>query len=148
VNPSTAGRGRRSSGEATKYEYSAGGVLQDGTQLLMVKVENLEGAQLWTFPKGHVEKGEKAPGTALREVEEETGYRCEIIKPLERVQYYFKRGEDLVKKTVTWYLMKPIQKTGQPDPEEIMETRWVSFEEAKNLVKYKSDKKILGRLKG
>ena len=58
----------------------------------MVKVENLEGDELWTFPKGHIEKGEKAPQAALREVEEETGYRCEIVKPFERVQYYVQAG--------------------------------------------------------
>lgn len=114
----------------------------------MVKVENLEHQVTWTFPKGHIEKGEKAPGAALREVEEETGYRCEIIKPFERVQYWFKREDGLIKKTVTWFLMKPVVKTGVPDASEILETRWVSLKEAKVLAKYKSDKKLLAKLKG
>ena len=113
----------------------------------MVKVKNLEGDERWTFPKGHIEKGEKAPQAALREVEEETGYRCEIVKPFERVQYYFRRDDQVTKKTVTWFLMKPLAKTGTHDPEEILETRWVPFEEAQALVKYKSDKTILSKLK-
>ena len=113
----------------------------------MVKVENLEGEQRWTFPKGHIEKGEKAPGAALREVEEETGYRCEITAPFERVQYYFRRDDTLIKKSVTWFLMKPIRKTGVHDPEEILETEWVSLDEAKKRAQYKSDKKLLAALK-
>src|SRR5580693_10613141 len=99
----------------TQFEFSAGGIVQDGANLLMVKVQNLEGAQIWTFPKGHIEKGEKPEQAALREVEEETGYRCEIVKPFDRIQYWFKREKQLTKKTVTWFLMKPLEKTGTFD---------------------------------
>src|SRR5882762_8406584 len=126
-----------------RFEYSSGGVVRDGEALLMVKVENLEGQLAWTFPKGHIEKGEKARDAALREVEEETGYRCEIIKPFDKVQYWFKRDGQLIKKTVTWFLMKPLQETGTPDADEILETRWVPIEEALTLAKYKSDKQLL-----
>ena len=129
-----------------RLEFSAGGVVQDGENLLMVKVENLEGKRVWTFPKGHIEKGEKAPEAALREVEEETGYRCEILKPFDKVQYWFKREGQLINKTVTWFLMKPLEKTGTHDAEEVLETRWVSMDEAIKLAKYKSDKQILGKL--
>jgi len=113
----------------------------------MVKVQNLEGDQIWTFPKGHIEKGEKAPQAALREVEEETGYRCEIVRPFERVQYYFRRDGQLTRKTVAWFLMAPVKKTGTHDPEEILETEWVLMDEAQKRVKYKSDKKLLAKLK-
>lgn len=130
-----------------RMEFSSGGVVQDGAKLLLVKVENLEGKLAWTFPKGHIEKGEKAPEAALREVEEETGYRCEILKPFDKVQYWFKKDNQLIKKNVTWFLMKPLKKTGLPDPDEILDTRWVSLEEAAELVKYKSDKQILSKLK-
>jgi bis(5'-nucleosidyl)-tetraphosphatase len=133
--------------EKVCFEFSSGGVVRDGEKLLLVKVENLEGKLAWTFPKGHIEKGEKAPEAALREVEEETGYRCEIVKPFDKVQYWFKKDEQLIKKNVVWFLMKPLEKTGEPDPEEIMETRWVSMDEAKELVRYKSDKQILAKLK-
>ena len=130
----------------TRFEFSAGGIVQDGKRLLMVKVENLEGHLRWTFPKGHIEKGENAQGAALREVEEETGYRCQALRPFERVQYYFQRDGQLVKKTVTWFLMKPLEKTGEPDADEILETAWVSMEEAKKRATYKSDKKLLSKL--
>jgi len=130
-----------------RYEFSSGGVVRDGDKLLMVRVKNLEGKLAWTFPKGHIEKGEKALEAALREVEEETGYLCEIVKPFDKVQYWFKREGRLIKKTVAWYLMKPLAKTGTHDADEILETRWVAMDEAANLATYKSDKQILGKLK-
>jgi 8-oxo-dGTP pyrophosphatase MutT (NUDIX family) len=132
--------------ERPKFEYSAGGIVVDDGKLMMVKVRNLEGQEIWTFPKGHIEKGEKSEEAALREVEEETGYRCEIVQPFERVQYWYKRDETLTKKTVTWYLMKPAKKTGEFDPDEILETRWVPLDEAAKLAKYKSDRKLLAKL--
>lgn len=130
-----------------RLEFSSGGVVRDKDQLLMVKVKNLEGKIAWTFPKGHIEPGEKAPEAAVREVLEETGYRCEIEAPFDQVEYFFKREGHLVKKKVTWFLMKPIEKTGTHDEEEIMETRWVSMKEANELASYKSDKQILEKLK-
>ena len=133
--------------QKSRFEFSAGGVVQDGQNLLMVKVQNLEGEQIWTFPKGHIEKGEKAPEAELREVQEETGYRCEIVKPFERVQYYFRRDDQVTKKTVTWFLMKALEKTGVHDPEEILGTEWVSMDEARKRAKYKSDKTLLAKLK-
>ena len=131
----------------TQFEFSSGGIVQQEDNLLMVKVENLEGVITWTFPKGHIEKGEKAPEAALREVEEETGYSCEIVAPFDKVEYFFKRDGHLVKKTVTWFLMKPLRKTGVHDADEIIETRWVSLSEAETLAKYKSDKQLLSKLK-
>jgi len=131
----------------TNFEFSAGGIVQDGDKLLMVKVQNLEGRQLWTFPKGHIEAAETAEIAAVREVEEETGYRCEITKPFDKIQYWFKHGRKLTKKTVTWFLMKPLEKTGTHDPEEILEAKWLTMPQAETVARYPSDKKILAKLK-
>ena len=130
----------------THFEFSAGGIVREGSNLLMILVKNLEGQMIWTFPKGHIEKGELAEDAALREVREETGYDCKITEPFDRIHYWFKRGPVLTKKTVTWFLMKPLEKTGTHDPEEIMETRWVPMPEAVKLARYRSDKKILEKL--
>ena len=130
----------------TQFEFSAGGIVVDGSKLLMVKVENLEGQVLWTFPKGHIEKGENLEDAALREVQEETGYRCAIVKPFDRVQYWFKRENKLTRKTVNWFLMRPLEKTGECDATEILEARWFPFGEAQNLAKYRSDKRLLSKL--
>ncbi len=141
--PSTGTKKPRSS----RFEFSAGGIVVDEGRLLMVKVRNLEGQERWTFPKGHIEQAETAEKAAVREVEEETGYLCEILRAFDRVQYYFQRNGELTKKTVTWFLMKPIKKVGALDPEEILETEWVSKEEAEKRAVYKSDKKLLAKLR-
>ena len=39
-------------------------------------------AAKWIFPKGHVEPGETAAETAVREVEEETGLVVEVVEPV------------------------------------------------------------------
>ena len=133
---------------ASRFEFSAGGIARDGDQLLMIRVQTLDGKELWTFPKGHIEAGETAEQAALREVEEETGYRCDIVAPLEKVSYWFERNGILTKKTVTWFIMKPLEKTGVHDPEEILEAQWIPMADVANRVRYKSDRKILARLKG
>jgi 8-oxo-dGTP pyrophosphatase MutT (NUDIX family) len=128
---------------ASRFEFSAGGIVRDGDKVLMIKVENMEGHQLWTFPKGHIEQGESAEQAALREVEEETGYQCDVVEPLEKVAYWFERNGVLTRKTVVWFLMKSVAKTGEHDPEEILGTEWVSISDAAQRVRYKSDKKIM-----
>lgn len=129
-----------------KSEYSAGGIVQDGDKLLVVRVQNREGQIRWTFPKGHLEPGETEEQAALREVEEETGYKCEIIKHFERVQYFFQRPGELVDKNVSWFLMKPLAKVGTHDAEEILEVEWVSPAEAGQRVTYTSDLQLLAKL--
>ncbi len=139
---------RRSSGgpRKSKAEYSAGGIVQDGDNLLMIKVAKKEG-EVWTFPKGHLEPGESDEVAAVREVLEETGYVCEITSPFERVQYFFERDGELIQKIVTWFLMKPVRKTGSFDAEEIMESEWVPFAEAERRATYKSDGQLMAKLK-
>jgi 8-oxo-dGTP pyrophosphatase MutT (NUDIX family) len=124
-------------------EVSAGGVVRGDKGLLMVRVS---GSGVWTFPKGHMEPGETLTETALREVQEETGWLCRIEKPFRTVHYVFSREDRQVQKTVHWYLMSPLKKVGDIDPVEILECRWVLLEEAKTRVVYNSDKEILGAL--
>lgn len=133
--------------QKSKAEYSAGGIVRDGDNLLMIKVSKKDG-MVWTFPKGHLEPGESDETAAVREVLEETGYVCEILAPFERVEYFFHRDQQVIKKVVTWFLMKALRKTGSFDPEEIMESEWVSIEDATRRVTYMSDKQLIAKLKG
>src|SRR6266851_3193047 len=50
----------------------------------------------WTLPKGKVEPDETPEDCALREVREETGFRCEIERPLGCTAYVDRRGRDKV----------------------------------------------------
>ena len=126
-------------------EFSAGGVIIKDKKLLIVKVKNLSGKIVWTFPKGHIEKSETIENTALREVSEETGYICEIIKPLGKTQYSFIHQNKFISKKVAWFLMSPIKKIGIHD-HEILTTRWVKINEAKKYLKYPTDIKLLEKI--
>ncbi len=129
-----------------EFEFSAGGVVIKENKVLLIKTKNLKGEEVWTFPKGHIEKKEKSKNTALREVEEETGYKCKIQKQLDTVQYWFRDKERLVKKQVKWFLMSPVKKIKEPSWE-ITETKWTTFDKAEKILSYDSDKKLLSKLK-
>jgi ADP-ribose pyrophosphatase YjhB (NUDIX family) len=124
-------------------ETAAGGVVSRDGKLLLVRVTNLSGEKVWTFPKGHCEKGEKAQQTALREVEEETGWRCSVRRPLMKARYFFLRQGRPVHKTVDWFWMKADKKTGRPDAGEILSSRWVDTKRAIKLLSYPSDFKLI-----
>jgi 8-oxo-dGTP pyrophosphatase MutT (NUDIX family) len=101
---------------------------------------------VWTFPKGHPEKDESDQEAALREVREETGWECTVEKPLLDVQYFYVHNKFRIHKTVRWFLMRPVRKSSDFDPVEILQTKWVSLEEAKKLVSYGTDVKLLQAL--
>lgn len=124
-------------------EFSAGGVVSRNDELLLVQVTNLKGEDVWTFPKGHPEKGETPEQTALREVAEETGWECSIKCDLMTVSYKFTRQGRPVDKKVQWFWMEPKKKTGKPDAVEVRAAKWISSEKAFELLKYPSDLELL-----
>lgn len=124
-----------------KREYSAGGVvIKDKKEVLLIK----NPSNIWTFPKGHIEKGETKEQTALREVKEETNIDAEIIDYLGKINYFFIWQGAKVYKTVYFYLMKYI--AGIPVPSwEVKDARFLPLEKAAKLLKYKGDKEIFNK---
>lgn len=129
-------------------EYAAGGIVEKNGKVLLVKVTNLQGEVVWTFPKGHLEKKETPLAAALREVEEETGWRCRKTGPLALVRYRFNRNGRPVAKKVRWYRMEPLERTGRPDASEIMKTKWVPKRAAAKSLSYPSDLRLIARYLG
>lgn len=127
-------------------EYAAGGAVLRGGKVLLVKVVNLQGEVKWSFPKGHLEGREKPLEAALREVEEETGWRCASEGLLGEVRYSFNRNGRPVDKKVRWYRMKPLRKVGRPDAVEIVTTRWVPLASLSKYLSYPSDVKLARKL--
>ena len=132
----------------TRNDFSCGGVVVDpkDRRMLTVKVVNLSGAHVWTFPKGHPERGESETEAALREVQEETGWRCRLLRPLNDVSYWFVRDGVRYHKTVRWYLMEPMEKVGEPMEGEILDCRWATPQELSQLLTYPTDLKLLEQL--
>ncbi len=129
----------------TARERAAGGVVGRDGKVLLVRVKNLEGKVVWTFPKGHLEKGESWLKAALREVEEETGWECRNLGRFAEVRYGFERKGRPVAKRVAWYRMAPVRKTGKPDADEIRGTKWVAAASAARSLSYDSDLRLLER---
>jgi len=124
-------------------ELSAGGLVLARERVLVIKVTNLKGEVVWTFPKGHLEPGEDSRGAALREVQEETGWSCRILAPLSTARYHFRRAGRTVAKSVDWFLMTPLKKAGRRDPAEIMAVRWAPLATVRRLLRYASDFELL-----
>jgi 8-oxo-dGTP diphosphatase len=122
---------------------AAGGVLlsrdQDGKT--RVAVIHRPKYMDWSLPKGKLEEGESWREAALREVEEETGYRCEPSTELPRVSYLDRKGR---RKLVRYWLMAPVD--GQFEPHgEVDDLRWVTRDEAEELLTYPHDRDLVGK---
>ena len=73
-----------------KRIFSAGGIIVkhdgDGPRILVTQHSKHKG---WDFPKGHREIYESEEQTALREVEEETGVKAEIVEKVGETKYFY-----------------------------------------------------------
>ena len=131
-------------GPRPRLEFSAGGVVVDDRgQFLLIRARDLRNRPVWTLPKGTLAAGETSEQAALREVQEETGYRCRVVRELEVVTYWFQRDGQRIKKTVSWFLMHPLEKVGDHD-HEVDEVAWAEREEALRRLRYDSDRRLLG----
>lgn len=124
-------------------EFSAGGlVVNERGSVLLIRARDLRDRPVWTLPKGALNPGETSVDAALREVREETGYRCEVVRELEAVTYWFQRSGQRIRKTVRWFLMRPLEKVGDHD-HEVDEVAWAEPEEARARLRYDSDRRLL-----
>ena len=116
---------------------AAGGVIErDGSVLLVHRPAYDD----WSFPKGKLEDGETWEQGALREVEEETGLRCELGEELGRTKYTVDAGP----KEVRYFRMAC---SGEPTAQnEIDEVRWVPLAEARDLLTQPRDRELLDRV--
>jgi 8-oxo-dGTP pyrophosphatase MutT (NUDIX family) len=126
-----------------RLEFSAGGlVVDDDGRVLLIRARDLRDQPVWTLPKGALKPGESSKDAALREVQEETGYRCEIVREMAPVTYWFQRGGRRIRKTVRWYLMRPVAKVGEHD-HEVDEVLWTDRADADARLRYDSDRRLL-----
>ena len=129
-----------------RLEFSAGGlVVDDDGRVLLIRARDLRDQPVWTLPKGALKPGESSKDAALREVQEETGYRCEIVREMAPVTYWFQRGGRRIRKTVRWYLMRPVAKVGEHD-HEVDEVAWAVPTEALGRLRYDSDRRLVTAL--
>jgi 8-oxo-dGTP diphosphatase len=95
----------------------------------------------WTLPKGKLYPGETPEQGALREVKEETGFRCQLLRSLGSIEYNDRRGR---RKIAFYWLMRRLSGRFQPG-EEVDHLLWLPFEAAAALLHNERDQIVLQR---
>jgi len=95
----------------------------------------------WGFAKGHVEENESEIETALREVYEETGLKPTIIEGFKKTINYQTWANTY--KEVVYFLGEVSDLKVSVQKEEINGYKWLSYDEAINLLTYENDKNVL-----
>lgn len=123
---------------------SCGGVVIFRGKILLLYKNYKHKYEGWVLPKGTVEPGEEHRDTALREVKEEAGADCEIMRYVGKSHYTFEVSDGIVSKDVHWYLMKADSFYSKPQKEEyFQDSGYYKFHEAYHLLKFANEKKIL-----
>jgi bis(5'-nucleosidyl)-tetraphosphatase len=102
----------------------------------------------WDFPKGNIEDGEDEVQAAYREIFEETGIQnVHFLEGFRKnIQYYYRRGDILIRKEVIFYLAITNTKEIALSNEHIGYA-WKDYMEAMNQLTYKSAKDLLKEVK-
>ncbi|MCH7730544.1 NUDIX domain-containing protein [Patescibacteria group bacterium] len=167
----------KSSQKPIAREFSAGGVVFKKIQnpnhkfqtLWLVRKQAIfkdstYAKNTWNLPKGWLDdEKEGVPGplargekkakeedlqeTAIKEVKEEGGVEAEIVKKIGTIRFFFTSTRGKVLKFVTFYLMEWVRDLPEGHDQETKEVAWLSYEEARKRLAYKSEKEILDKAK-
>jgi 8-oxo-dGTP pyrophosphatase MutT (NUDIX family) len=133
----------------TVHETSAGGLVIDGLDgplegqvaALIGRVDR-RGRMLWSLPKGHIEQGETAEQTAIREVAEETGIEGKVLAALGSIDYWFVTEGRRVHKTVHHYLLRFSGGVLSDEDVEVTEVAWVPVNELPRRLAYADERRL------
>jgi 8-oxo-dGTP diphosphatase len=92
----------------------------------------------WTFPKGKLDQGETFEQGALREVLEETGMRCHVVRFIGTTNYTHRKGKP---KIVAYYLMNVDNGEFTPN-DEVDELEWLPLEQVREHLTWDRDQEL------
>ena len=95
--------------------------------------------QDWSYPKGKLEEGETFEDAAQREVLEETGFICRLLRFVGHTDYADRKGRP---KVVAYWVMSAVAGTFVPN-EEVDELRWADVTTAGQVLSYERDRELL-----
>ncbi len=134
----------------TRTQVSAGGVgfRKNGpeVEVVLIAVDSAKGLR-WQLPKGIVEEGETPEAAAVREVREETGIVTEPVQLIERIEYWYygTEGQERIRyhKYVHFFLLRYLSGNVADHDHEVAEARWVGLADAKPMLAFASERKIV-----
>jgi 8-oxo-dGTP pyrophosphatase MutT (NUDIX family) len=127
----------------TDVVQAAGGlVVRRRGGLLEVVVVHRPDQRDWSFPKGKLEPGETVEIAALREVREETGMACRLLRFIGHTEYVDRKGRP---KAVAYWIMAAEEGSFTPNAE-VDDLRWSSLGDAIRLLSYSRDRELLAVL--
>jgi len=101
---------------------------------------------LWALPKGRIGEGEEPTATAVREVEEETGARGEVVRKLGDVRYVYTWAGERIFKVVSFYLLRyeagTLGDLAAEYAHEVADVRWLPLDEAPRLLAYTGERNM------
>lgn len=141
--------------EGPRREYPDAPLVGVGTvtikngRILLIRRAFEPGAGKWSIPGGLVEVGEKLSEAAVRETEEETGLRVEVLELINVFDMVDLDGHGKAKYhyVLVDFLSKPVGGRERLSGE-VTEIKWVTFEEAKTMDLTKTARKALEELFG
>ena len=132
--------------EKMEQEVSAGIIplhlVKENILLSTVYLVKLKSGNHYSFPKGHLDKGESLYAAATRELHEETKLRVKelLLEETFEEKYELTREGRVVAKKVIFFVAE-VTGEAKIDPNEILDGKWVLLEEAINILTYPSSKK-------
>jgi 8-oxo-dGTP pyrophosphatase MutT (NUDIX family) len=127
----------------TEVVQAAGGLVvrrHDGVLELVVVHRPVH--EDWSFPKGKLEPGEGFEEAALREVREETGLSCRLLRFIGHTDYIDRKGRP---KAVAYWVMEAIGGFFTPNAE-VDELLWLDLEQAGRTLSYPRDRELVAVL--
>jgi 8-oxo-dGTP pyrophosphatase MutT (NUDIX family) len=130
--------------DGVEYYHAAGGVVVRDGRVLVLRRPSRDEVRL---PKGHVDPGEDARATALREVREESGYDGLIVQADlgEQVVEFDHQGRHFVR-TERYFLMAPADPAASPSGhEKQFEPEWLAWDEALQALTFEAEREWVRR---
>ncbi len=122
----------------------AGGILlrEVRTGRVEVAVVHRPSRSDWSLPKGKLDRGESYEDAALREVLEETGYRCRLTSFVGFTEYRDRRGRP---KVVGYWVMEVLDGEFAVS-DEVDALQWLELDQAAQILTYERDRELLAEL--
>jgi 8-oxo-dGTP diphosphatase len=128
---------------STEVVQAAGGLLvRRHDSRLQIALVHRPIHQDWSYPKGKLEEGETFEEAAQREVFEETGLVCRLLRFIGHTEYIDRKGRP---KVVAYWVMSAEGGSFEPN-EEVDELRWLDVATAGLFLTYERDRSLLSAM--